>query len=62
MFHNYMMHIMKVCNWSIGNDNDLCFTAGILSVINAVLLNNMSALQNLFDNYGITSEKFKERY
>lgn len=57
----YDAYYEKYVTGALGNDNDLCFTAGILSVINAVLLNNMSALQNLFDNYGITSEKFKEK-
>lgn len=43
------------------NDNNLCFAAGILSVINAVMLNNMSALQELLDSYGISCEAFKEK-
>ena len=46
---------------TIGKDQDLCFAAGILAVINAVLLNNLTALQDTLNNYGITEEKFKEK-
>ena len=51
----------KYVNVVLGSDNALCFTAGVLSVINAVALNNVSALQELLDNYGITLEDFKEK-
>lgn len=57
----YNTYYEKYVNSALGNDKDLCFAAGILSVINAVVLNNMSVLQELLDNYGITSDDFKSQ-
>lgn len=57
----YDAYYEKYVSGSLGIDKDLCFTAGVLSIINAVVLNNMSALQDLLDYYGITSENFKEK-
>lgn len=44
---------------TLSNNEKLCFTAGILSVVNAVLLDNLSVLQELLNNYGITIEDFR---
>lgn len=57
----YDVYYEKHVNSTLGSDNDLCFAAGVLSVINAVVLNNMSVLQELLDNYGITLEDFKRK-
>ncbi len=57
----YDAYYEKYVNGILGSDNDLCFAAGVLSVINAVVLNNMSVLQELLDNYGITFEDFREK-
>lgn len=57
----YDAYYEKYVNGTLGSDNDLCFAAGVLSVVNAVVLNNMSALQELLDNYGITLEDFKKK-
>lgn len=57
----YDAYYGKYVNIALGNDKDLCFTAGVLSFINAVVLNNMSVLQELLDNYGISLEDFKEK-
>ena len=57
----YDAYYAKYVNETIGNDNDLCFTAGILSVTNAVVLDNMSALQGVLDTYGMSLETFKEK-
>lgn len=43
----YDAYYEKYVNGTLGSDNDLCFAAGVLSVINAVVLNNMSVLQEL---------------
>ena len=48
----------RYVNDSFGDDNDLCITAGILSVINAVILNNTSALSELLNAYKITTDTF----
>lgn len=56
----YEAYYEKYVNEALGNDSNLCFVAGILSVINAVVLSNMSALQELLDNFGITCDVFKE--
>lgn len=55
----YDAYYEKYVNGTLGNDNDLCFAAGVLSVVNAVMLNNISVFQKLLDNYGITLEDFK---
>lgn len=57
----YDAYYEKYVNSTLGSDNDLCFAAGVLSIINAVVLNNMSALQELLDNYGLTCEDFKKK-
>ena len=57
----YDAYYEKYVNGALGGDNNLCFTAGVLSVINAVVLDNMSVFQELLDNYGITLEDFKEK-
>lgn len=57
----YDAYYKKYVNGALGSDNALYFTVGVLSVIKAVVLNNMSALQELLDNYGITFEDFKEK-
>lgn len=44
---------------TLSNNEKLCFTAGVLSIVNAVLLDNLSVLQGLLDNYGITIEDFR---
>ena len=57
----YDAYYEKYVNSIFGSDDNLCFTAGVLSVINAVVLNNMSVLQELLDDYGITFEDFKKK-
>lgn len=57
----YDAYYEKYVNSALGEDIDLCFTAGILSVVNAVLLSNMSALNETLTNYGITSDDFKSK-
>ena len=57
----YEIYYKRHVDDTIGKDKDLCFTAGILSVVNAVMLNDLSALQQILDNYGITEEKFKNK-
>jgi len=54
----YEAYYKKYVDGSIGRDDALCFTAGVLSIINAVLLNDISALRPLLDDYGITDRVF----
>lgn len=56
----YDVYYEKYVNGAIGSDNDLCFTIGILSVVNAVVLDNISYLKTVLENYGMTNERFKE--
>lgn len=42
----------------IVEDEDLCFVVGILSVINAIVFNNMNVIRKVLDDYGITKEEF----
>lgn len=57
----YNAYYEKYINGTIGNDDDLCFAAGVLSVVNAVVLSNMSVLNSLLKEYGITTEDFKKK-
>lgn len=57
----YDAYYEKYVNGAIGSDSDLCFTAGVLSVVNAVVLNNLTVLKDLLEKYGITLETFKDK-
>ena len=57
----YNCYYEKYVNDSFGNDTDLCITAGILSVINAVMLNNTSVLSELLAAYGIGADTFVQK-
>lgn len=56
----YDVYYEKYVNETIGDDEKLCFAAGVLAIVNAGLLDNLSALQELLDNYGITTEDFRK--
>lgn len=57
----YDAYYGKYINSTLGEDRDLCFTAGVISVINAVILDNLCHLHELIDNYGISSDDFKNK-
>lgn len=48
-------------NTSLGRDKDLCFVAGILSIINAVVLDDMKVLYDVVNSYGMTIDEFKTK-
>lgn len=54
----YDAYYAKYVDSTLGEDEDLCFVVGILSVINAIVLNNMNVIQKVLDDYGITTEEF----
>lgn len=45
----------------IGKDRDLCLTAGILSVVNAVVLSNLDGLDELINKVSITRDSFIDK-
>lgn len=57
----YDAYYEKYVNGAIGNDIELCFTAGVLSVVNAVVLSDLFVFQKLLDDFGITNDKFIEK-
>lgn len=57
----YDAYYRKYVDNALGEDNDLCLTAGILAVINTVILNDLSALQGIFKYYGISNEVFTSK-
>ena len=57
----YDAYYEKYVNGAIGSDSDLCFTVGVLSVVNAVVLNDLTVLKDLLEKYGITFETFKDK-
>lgn len=44
----------------LGKDTNLCFSAGALSIMNTISLDNLSKIQILIDNYGMDNKEFKE--
>ena len=42
-------------------DEHLYFTIGVLSIVNAVLLDDLTHLQNLLNSYGISENEFKSK-
>ncbi len=57
----YEIYYSKYIDSTLGNDRDLCFTAGVLSVINAVVLSKISVLQEVLNDYGISNEAFQKK-
>ena len=55
----YDQYYRKYVEESFGNDEELCITAGILSILNCVLLDDLSPLQDLLKAHGMTIELFK---
>lgn len=53
----YEKHIENI----LGNDTDLCFTAGILSLVNTISLDDFSNIHVLIDDYGIDNKIFKDK-
>lgn len=56
----YSFYYKQYVDVSLGKDKDLCFTAGILSIVKAMEFENMTCLQTILDLYGMTLGKFKE--
>ena len=57
----YEIYYSKYIDSTLGTDRDLCFTAGVLSVINAVVLSKISVLQEVLNDYGISNEAFQKK-
>lgn len=57
----YEIYYSKYIDSTLGTDRDLCFTAGVLSVINAVVLSKISVLQEVLNDYGISNEVFQKK-
>ena len=55
----YEAYYRKYVDESIGEDINLCFTAGILAIVNAVVLDNFVFFKELLENQGIDEEEFK---
>lgn len=57
----YDAYYEKYVDETLGSDKNLCFVAGILSIVNAIVLDQISVFQDLIDNYGISLNDFKEK-
>lgn len=57
----YDAYYEKFVSNTIGQDETLCFTAGILAVVNAVLMSDLSAVQSILDIYGLSANDFNEK-
>lgn len=62
MYLNYTdTYYSKYVNGSLGKDDKLCFTAGLLAIVKSVNLNELSALNEIIGLYGMTQDMFKEK-
>lgn len=57
----YEAYYRKYIDKAFGDDRTLCLTAGILAVINAVILNKLDALEDILREYRITDDVFEEK-
>lgn len=57
----YDAYYSKYVNGSLGKDDKLCFTAGLLAIVKSVNLNELSALNEIIGLYGMTQDMFKEK-
>lgn len=56
----YDQYYSGIVNNKIGNDRNLCLTAGILSLLNAVFLNKLDRLSDLFRAGDLSEDAFKK--
>ena len=57
----YDAYYKKYVDSALGSDIKLCVAAGILSVVKAVMLNNIAVLDELLGDCGITCDEFQEK-
>ena len=53
VYEQYYSNIVEI---KMGKDRDLCLTAGILALVNAVFINKMECLSRLLEKSGITED------
>lgn len=56
----YEQYYANIVDLKIGSNRDLCLTAGILSLVNAVLLDKMDCLSELLKVGNISEQSFKD--
>lgn len=57
----YDTYYSKYVNGSLGKDDKLCFTAGLLAIVKSVNLNELSVLNEIIGLYGMTQDMFIEK-
>lgn len=57
VYEQYYSNIVEI---KMGKDRDLCLTAGILALVNAVFINKMECLSRLLEKSGITEDIFRK--
>lgn len=57
----YDAYYKEYVNDSFENDRSLCIVTGILSVVNVVMLNDLSVLHDILDNFNVSSDDFTEK-
>lgn len=57
----YDAYYAKYVNAAFEDDTDLCFTAGILSIVKAVRLNDMSVFKEILNKQGMPEDLFKKK-
>ena len=57
----YDSYYKRYVDSAIGEDEKLCITAGILSIMNSVLLNNLSAINDVLELYGMSVKDFEKK-
>lgn len=56
----YEQYYSNVVGLKLGKDRELCLTAGILALVNAVFLDRMEYLENLLELSIISEQRFKD--
>lgn len=57
LYYNYYARYVYS---TIGINKKLCFSAGVLAIVNTVILNNLTKLHKVLDFYGISTEEFRD--
>lgn len=56
----YDNYYARYVHSTIGENKKLCFSAGVLAIVNTVILNNLTKLHKVLDFYGISTEEFRD--
>ena len=56
----YDNYYARYVHGTIGENKKLCFSAGVLAIVKAVILGNLTKIHKVLDGYGISTEEFRD--